>query len=453
MKTPNGSLPLAAMLLALTLYVYGRTAHAAEPVLPPPIPPLGFAAPASVPVNMSLGAQFSQGMRIQEFARVVLVDVLKAQFVFSSDFLLSQAQVGFSARDLKRKGTEALLQDVLSEHGFTVELRGGYYRVAATRPQDRKDTREDFVYRLKHRDLGYISSQIQPLFSPGSFTHQRAADTSSSQRSTSTHTGGSGSARPTDTGTSMYSMTTRTDSDILFFRGEPSEISRLKTVLAAIDTPIPKVVLRAFVLETSSGSQEGYSVSAVAKLLGSRLGVTVGSSALGGGSLSFQTGDFEAVATALKGDASVRVLTAPSLFAENGVPASVIVGNSVPVLGSIQTNANGQSTQSIENVDTGVILRFTPRILENSIGIQLEQELSDAIQTETGVRGSPTITKRSIRTSLNMRSGEWVILGGVSSQKSSSNRDSLPFWRNITLGKTTSNSSSDIVIVLYVEKS
>lgn len=95
----------------------------------------------------------------------------------------------------------------------------------------------------------------------------------------------------------------------------------------------------------------------------------------------------------------------------------------------------------------------TPRIYEDSIGIELQQELSDAIRTETGVRGSPTITKRSIQTRLNMQSGQWVVLGGVSSSKDSGTRDGVPFFKSLSLGRTKSHSASDIVIVLYVEKS
>lgn len=451
MNTPPARSWLLALLIVAAV-CFMRSAPAAD--LPPPLPPppalLIPGALAPVPAVV-LGAQFAQGMRIQEFARVVLVDVLRAQFVFSSDFLSSTAQVGFSARNLKKEATESLLRDVLHEHGFEIENRGGYYRVNLTRLQDKPDLREDFVYHLKFRDLAYISSQVQPLFPQGSFTYQRSID-SSTATSGQTNTGGAASVnKPQDSGGSLYSMSTRPDSDLLYFRGVPSDIKRLKTVLSAIDTPVPQVLVRAFVLETTSSSQSGYSVASVARLLSSRLGISVGGAG-SGASLTFKGADFEAVASALQADNSVRVLTAPSIFAENGVQGSVIVGNSVPVLGSIQTAAGGQTSQSISNVDTGVILRITPHIYQESIGLQLEQELSDAIQTETGVRGSPTITKRSLRTSLNMSSGDWVVLGGVTSVKSSQSRESLPFWRSITLGRGDTESRSDIVIVLNVQR-
>lgn len=104
-------------------------------------------------------------------------------------------------------------------------------------------------------------------------------------------------------------------------------------------------------------------------------------------------------------------------------------------------------------MSTGVILRITPHIYDESIGIELQQELSDAIQTETGVKGSPTITRRSIQTRLNLHSGQWVVLDGVSSSNDSATRDGIPFFKSLSPGRTKALTSSDIVIVLYVEKS
>lgn len=425
------------LLLALLLAGSFR-AHAAIELPPPPPPP-------AAPPPLTLGAQFSDGIKIQDFARVVLRDVLKAQFVFSSDFLSDGAQVGFSAQALKKSGSEALLRDVLSQHGYTLEFRAGYYRIHKVKPEDAPDTRLDFVYRLKHRDLGYISAQVQPLFKDDAFTFKRELDTPRGPVQ-------SEGPRPVDAGKSLYSMSNQTAADLLIFRGKPADVERLKSLLADLDVPVPRVLVRAVILETRKLEQSGYSVSGVAKLLGGRLGVSIAGTPTGN-ALSFSTSNFDAVVSALQGDASVRVLTAPSVFAESGAAASLSVGASVPTLGALQYDGNGRSQQSISYQDTGVILRVTPRVLDDSISLTINQEISDAVQTQTGVSGSPTITKAALQTAFNLRSGDSVILGGLSSEKSATARDSLPFWRRVTLGDMQSQAASDIVIVLYVEKS
>ncbi len=439
MKQPN------RFFLALLLVCSFRAYAANEPlVLPPPPPPVGTAA-------LTLGAQFADGLKIQDFAKVVLRDVLKAQFVFSSDFLSDGASVGFSAQSLKKNGSEALLRDVLSQHGYSLEFRSGYYRVSKLKPEDKPDLRKDFIYRLKHRDLAYISTQVQPLFNSEAFTFKRDIDAGPGQAKAQTGAKSDGS-RPVDTGKSLYSMSNNTGADLLLFRGLPADIERLKGLLDKLDVPVPRVLVRAVIMETRNLEQSGYSVSGVAKLLSGKLGVTVAGTPAGN-LLSFSSSNFDAVVSALQGDSKVKVLTAPSVFAEAGAAASLSVGASVPTLGAIQYDGNGRSQQSVSYQDTGVILRVTPRILDDSISLSVEQEISDAVQTQTGVAGSPTITKSNIQTSFNLRSGESVILGGLSAEKSAVARDSLPFWRRLTLGNTSSEASSDIVIVLYVEKS
>lgn len=439
------------ILLALLLALSFRSSFAALELPPPPPVPVA-------PPTLTLGVQFDDGIKIQEFAKVVLRDVLKAQYVFGSDFLADSATVGFSAKSLKKSGSEALLKDVLTQHGYNLELRGGYYRVSKLKPEDKPDLRKDYIYRLKHRDLAYISSQLQPLFDSGSFTFKRQIDNDAGQKSAqgqaqTPQTGAkSDGGRPVDNGRSLYSMSSNTDADLLMFRGLPVDIERLKSLLEKLDVPVPRVLVRAIIMETRNQEQSGYSVSGVAKLLSGKLGVTL-SGTPSGNSLSFSAPNFDAVVSALQGDSSVKVITAPSVFAEAGAAASLSVGASVPTLGAIQYDGNGRSQQSVSYQDTGVILRVTPRILDDSISLSVEQEISDAVQTQTGVAGSPTITKSNIHTAFNLKSGDSVILGGLSAEKSSVARDSLPFWRRLTLGNMASQSASDIVIVLYVEKS
>lgn len=440
-------------IIAATLALFFGGAYAANAPTPelPPLPPAGIPAPApSVPV---LEASFAGGIRLTEFARVVLQDVLHAPFVFSSDFLSSSAQVGFSSAQLKKSGTESLLRDVLAEHGFSLERKGAFYRVGKLQEQDKVDNRQDFFYRPKYRDLGYLSGILQPLFPNGGFTYKRQIDPgqSSPNGQSQQQAGQGGPGRATDNGQSLYSMTNQTNVETFIYRGSEKDVSRLKKILEQIDTPVPRVLVRAFVLEVASNETTGYSVSAVANLLSGRLGLNLGTAATAN-ALTFKNANFQAVASAFASDNSVKVLTAPSIFAETGAVASLSVGNSVPTLGSITYNGNGQSQQSVTYTDTGVILRFTPRVLDDAISINLEQELSDAIQTQTGVQASPTLTKRNLKTTLNLNSGDWVILGGLSSNKSSNMSSGLPFFRSI-FSSGSEQARSDIVVVLYVEKS
>lgn len=449
----NNKLWLAALVVAACLFrvpAHAEAPASLPPVLPPPVPTAGAVLPLIPPPMMD--ASFPQGIRLTEFARVVLQDVLKKPFIFSSDFLQSPSQVGFSAKELKAKGSEALLRDVLSEHGFTLQFSSGYYRIAKVKESDKPDLREDFYYRPKHRDLAYLSRILQPLFPQGGFTYQRQADVQQSPQA-SQQTGGQASQgqRPVDTGGSLYSMTTGTDGDAFVFRGLPKDIARLQSLLTQVDIPVPRVLVRAIILEVQSRESQGFSVSAVGSLLAGRLGFSIQADAFTK-QLTFKSGDFNAVASALASDGTVKVVTAPSVYAETGAQAQLSVGASVPTLGAIQYNGNGQSQQSVQYQDTGVILSVTPRVLDDAISLSVKQEISDAVSTTTGVQNSPTLTKRSLSTVLNMASGDWVILGGLTTDKDTNTADSLPFWRSFKTGTTKAKDKVDIVVLLYVER-
>lgn len=421
-------------------------ADVSPPVLPAlPVPGLAPAAPV-------LDASFPHGLSVVEFARVVLQDVLRQPFIFSDDFLLSKAQVGFSAKELKRSASEALLRDVLKEHGFTLTKAAGYYRVVR---YDEKKALVDFWYKPRFRSVGYLSSIVRPLFSDGAFTYDRPITRPATPSGPSAPTSG-GSTKPADSGGSLYSMSTQSDVDSFLFRGSPADVDRLKAVLDRVDVAVPRVLVRALVLEVSGSSTDAWGVSAVAKLLTSNLSVSlVGNTQGVAGSLTFKGPDFNAVAGVFGNQSNVSVLTSPSVFAEAGAQANLSVGSSVPVLGAIQYSGNGdQSRQSVEYRDTGVILRLTPKVYDEAISLDVTQELSDAVATTTGVAGSPTLLKRSISTTLNLSSGSYVVIGGLSSSKKSAASDFLPIfdWFKPSVGSSSVRSDTDVVIVLYVEK-
>lgn len=445
---------MKSLIFAVSAVLLSFSAAAADVAVKPPpsvLPPLPPVATASVPGVGSaapvLDASFPHGLSLVEFARIVLQDVLKAPFVFADDFLVSKAAVGFSAKQLKFSGSESLLRDVLREHNYTLTKSGGYYRISR---YDEKKSLSDFWYTPKHRSVGYLSSIVRPLFADGSFSYDRQNTVSRPSGS------GGGQGQPVDDGGSVYSMTSQTNVDAFLFRGSPADVARLQAVLAQVDVPVPKVLVRALVLEVSSASSDAWGVSAVAKLLSDKLAINLSGNVQNmAGSLSFKGPDFELVAGLFGNTSDVSVLTAPSVYAENGAQANLSVGSSVPVLGAIQYSGTGdRSQQSVEYRDTGVILRLTPRVYDKSITLEVAQEISDAVATTTGVAGSPTLMKRSLNTVLSLASGEFAILGGLSSSKSSGAKDYIPFLDKfkLWLGGSAARSNTEVVIVLYVEK-
>ncbi|HBC1012803.1 TPA: type II secretion system protein GspD, partial [Escherichia coli] len=113
---------------------------------------------------------------------------------------------------------------------------------------------------------------------------------------------------------------------------------------------------------------------------------------------------------------------------------------------------SGTAVQSVTYRSSGAILSVTPVVLDEVITLDITQQLSDFVQTTTGVNTSPTLTKREIKTRVDVRSGEVLVLGGLASTKSTKSRSGFTFLPGFT-GSSDEGSRTDIIVVLQAQKS
>jgi general secretion pathway protein D len=136
------------------------------------------------------------------------------------------------------------------------------------------------------------------------------------------------------------------------------------------------------------------------------------------------------VITALSALTDVKVISSPQVVVQDNRTALLKVGDQVPVTVqqavSVET-PDAPVVNSIQYVDTGVILRVTPRI--NSGGLvtcDVEQEVSSVSSDSlTGIL-TPTISIRKIRSTVSVQSGQTVALGGLISETRNDNSSGLP---------------------------
>ena len=136
-------------------------------------------------------------------------------------------------------------------------------------------------------------------------------------------------------------------------------------------------------------------------------------------SVSLRVGGVEAAYAVLRSDARFKVLSSPTLRIKNGERGRLTVGSEVPVLGAVSVSSTGQPVQSVEYRSSGVILDLKAEILEGAVGLVVQQQVSTFVATTTGVNASPTLLKRELTTSLSMKTGEVVVMGGLEDGRSS----------------------------------
>jgi general secretion pathway protein D len=130
---------------------------------------------------------------------------------------------------------------------------------------------------------------------------------------------------------------------------------------------------------------------------------------------------------------NVHVVSAPELLVLDHQTASLLVGNQIPIpTGQIQSTvtAGAPLISTIQYVDTGVILKVSPRVNSNGlITLDISQEVSavaNANQTAATNSLGPTITQRRIQSTITVQDGETVALGGLIQDSNSVTKAGLP---------------------------
>ncbi|WP_246688142.1 type II secretion system secretin GspD [Methylobacterium sp. WL120] len=161
-------------------------------------------------------------------------------------------------------------------------------------------------------------------------------------------------------------------------------------------------------------------------------GATNALTAGAGGGFNFLVGGYsgpDVVLSALDGFTDVKILSSPSLVVIENQPASLQVGDSVPIT---TTQAQGITVpgaplvSQVEFRDTGIILNVVPRIGQNdAVTMQIEQEISAVVGASNTL--TPTISKRRVASTISVANGQTVLLAGLISEKRQTSRDGIPF--------------------------
>ncbi len=156
-----------------------------------------------------------------------------------------------------------------------------------------------------------------------------------------------------------------------------------------------------------------------------------------------------AVLNLLASDSRLDVVSSPSLMVLDNRTATIKVGDQVPVRTSETTSlstsgADPLVTSTIQYRDTGVMLEVTPRVNPGGmVMLDITQDVNDVDLTTTSAIDSPTIIQRRITTSVAVKSGETVVLGGLIKDNDSESEAGVPVLRSIPgLGRVFSSSTT-----------
>ena len=254
------------------------------------------------------------------------------------------------------------------------------------------------------------------------------------------------------------------DNNALLVLATPAEFSVIEAALLRLDTPARQVLIEASLAEVTLTDQLKYGVQW--NYNGKKGPVTLSDAATGAVSRSFPglsylfTGstDISAVLNALEAITTVRVISSPKLVTLNNREAQLQVGDEVPVATQSAvsvTNPGAPIVNSVQMLDTGVILGVTPRVNKNGlVQLDITQEVSNSIPTTTSGIDSPTIQQRKLSTTVVVKSGDTIALGGLITENRTKSKSGVPYLQRVpllgALFRDTNNETTRTELILLI---
>jgi len=283
----------------------------------------------------------------------------------------------------------------------------------------------------------------------------------------------SSSARQYNNSTQVGSATISSDPEtgrIIVITDEETSV-HISQVISNLDIPKPQVLIKVVFLEVTYNN--GYDIG----IEGGFNGVKVG----GGGSKSTVSGanafgasglanvvstnvnafglpvsafgtvppgaglyqvlgtDYQATLRAIATAGKTEVLSRPSVLARNNQPATITVGQSVPLISSTRFDTVNGQINSVTYQSVGIILRVTPFISNDGlVEMVVSPEISALADQSTwvpigGNALAPVINTRSADTVVVTPNGQTVIIGGLMQNSKTASESKIPLLGDIPL--------------------
>lgn len=277
-------------------------------------------------------------------------------------------------------------------------------------------------------------------------------------------------------------MVANDEQNRMTFLATPQVYAMIKAVLDRIDTVPQQVILQVVVAEITLKDGENLGSSFDIKAGASRVvtqydnmytspttttnedgsTTTTGGTFPNGFGYLLQSDDNKLFFKALATKGRVEVLAKPTILVRTNKTARVNVGTKEPYTTGTQTDGTGSySTVMNSQIDyeqVGVILTVTPTVTRGGL-IQLlfKQEVSQVAKSTvetTSSQMSPAFMNRTIETSMSLRDGAFMIVGGLIQTNKESSVQALPLLANIPvmrfLGGTTTRNETRTELVVMV---
>ena len=229
----------------------------------------------------------------------------------------------------------------------------------------------------------------------------------------------------------------------LLISANAKDYELIRQVLAGIDVPPLQVLIEVTVAEVDLNDNLNYGVEYFINSGKTNTLLTTASSAASiapatpGFALSWVAGNFtpRAILNLLSDVTQTKVISTPRLLVLSNETARLQVGDVVPIITQSATNAVTSNSTIVNNItykETGVVLEVTPRVNSGGyVTMDVNQSVSTVANTTTSNIDSPTFQQRRLNSTISVKTGETILLGGMIQQNDNRESQGIPVLNEI----------------------
>jgi general secretion pathway protein D len=229
------------------------------------------------------------------------------------------------------------------------------------------------------------------------------------------------------------------DTNSLLVRTSPKNYEIVQGILLELDRPVPQVLIKVLVAEVSHDNSTDVGVefsglnvraSGNGQSAITNFGLDAAQATNGGLIAKVVETNFEATIRLLQTVGKTDVLSRPYILASDNQLASIIVGQTVPIPTNSHVTDTGQTINSVEYTDIGIILNVTPHInVDGIVTLDVNPEISSlsgqSVNTGAGT-SAPIFNKRSAEQRVAVQDGKTIVIGGLMEDRKTQTVDKVP---------------------------
>jgi general secretion pathway protein D len=266
-------------------------------------------------------------------------------------------------------------------------------------------------------------------------------------------------------------------SNSLIVYANKQDMVQLTNIVAKVDVLLAQVMIEAIIVDVKLGDSRDLGISYLQRPQkignwttagGVNNGQSFLSSITNGLSSGLPTGfsyfgklndDFEVTLRALASDNKAEVLQTPRIQTSHAVPANFFNGETVPYIQSTYYGGGfgGGPSSSFQQLEVGISLEVTPYITPDDLVVMEVHQTVDEISGATAIAGVgdvPNTTKREATSTVSVRNGDTILLGGFIRTKKERNKSGVPYLKDIPLlgnlfrSRTDKHDRSELLVLL-----